>query len=196
MGCCGTARKYLQLIVRECNFPFMAYKRDNLTKVVDPAPHLTAGEVARRIAPSLDSDEIARTAQRVKHYARDGLIHAIDGGGEGPGRYRRYSDYSVFNAALVQEMKISGVPADAIGPAISKMYEKGDGISPILKALGRWIEVAHAKNLGPPFSMPTIYLVVPCAGGEAWTGDDLSQAPIGSAQFVFNVALIFEKVRP
>ena len=66
--------------------PFMALKRDKLTKVVDPAPRFTARDVAQRIAPSLDSDEIARTAQRVKHYARDGLIYAEGGGGEGPGR--------------------------------------------------------------------------------------------------------------
>ena len=176
----------------------MAYKPDNLKKVIDPAPHLTAGDVARRIAPSLDSDEIARTAQRVKHYARDGLIYVEGGGGEGPGRYRRYSDHSVFQAALVQEMKLSGVPVKAIRNAISKMYEKIDGkvAPPLLKAFMRWIEVVHVKYPDRPNSTPVIYLVVPCANGEAWTGDDLSQAPIGSAQFVFNVAAIFEKVRP
>ena len=111
----------MQTIARECIFPFMAFKRANLKKVVDPAAHLTARDVALRIAPSLDSDEIARTAQRVKHYARDGLIFADDGDGEGPGRYRRYSDNSVFHAALVQEMKLSGVSVDAIAPAISKI---------------------------------------------------------------------------
>jgi DNA-binding transcriptional MerR regulator len=175
----------------------MAFKRDKLTKVVDPVPHLTAGDVAKRIAPEVDSDELARTAQRVKHYARDGLIYVEDGGGEGPGRYRRYSDHSVFQAALVQEMKLSGVPVKAIRNAISKMYEKVDSKvdSPIQKAIMRWVEVVHAKYPDREISKPVIYLVVPCADGEAWTGDDLSQAPIGSAQFVFNVAAIFEKVR-
>ncbi len=174
----------------------MAFKRDKLTKVVDPVPRLTARDVARRIAPSLDSDEIARTAQRVKHYARDGLIYAEGGGGEGPGRYRRYSDHSVYHAALVQEMKLSGVPVGTIGNAISKMCEKIDGISPLQKAIKRWIEVVHAKYPDRPVLMPMIYLVVNCADGEVWTGDDISQAPIGPAQFVFNVAAIFEKVRP
>ena len=174
----------------------MAFDPKRLKRVVDPAPHLTARDVARRIASSLDSDEIARTAQRVKHYARDGLIYADDGGGEGPGRYRRYSDYSVFNAALVQEMKLSGVPAGAITNAMELMCTKVEvlSLSPIQKAIMRWIEVVHAKYPDRPISMPVIYLVVNCADGEAWTGDDLSQAPIGPAQFVFNVAAIFEKV--
>ena len=178
----------------------MAYNPDNLTKVFDADPHLTAREVARRIAPSLDSDEIARTAQRVKHYARDGLIHAECGGGEGPGRYRRYSDYSVYQAALVQEMKLSGVSLDAIGNAIAKICQTVDGISPLMNAfLRRFILHKHPDqpNLMPdqPNLMKVIYLVVNCADGEAWTGGDLSQAPIGPAQFVFNLAAIFEKVR-
>ena len=191
--------KYLQSVARERTFPFMAFERDKLKKIVDPAPRLTAGDVAQRIAPSHDSDELARTAQRVKHYARDKLIYVQGGDGEGAGRYRRYSDHSVFQAALVQEMKLAGVPVSAIRRGVSKMYEKGahiQGGSPIQKAIMRWIEVVHAKYPDRPISMPTIYLVVPCADGEAWTGDDLSQAPIGSAQYVFNVAAIFEKVRP
>ena len=171
----------------------MAYNPDNLTKIVDPAPHLTAREVAWRIAPSLDSDEIARTAQRVKHYARDRLIHVECGGGEGPGRYRRYSDYSVYQAALVQEMKLSGVSLDAIGNAIEKICQTVDRISHLQYAIGRRF-ILH-KHPDQPNLMKVIYLVVNCADGEAWTGGDLSQAPIGPAQFVFNLAAIFEKVR-
>ena len=174
----------------------MVFQPDKLTKVVDPAPHLTAGDVARRIAPSLDSDEIARTAQRVKHYARDGLIYAEFGGGEGPGRYRRYSDISVYHAALAQEMKLSGVPVDTMRDAMAKISEKVDGISPLQIAIRRWIEVKYGKYPDRPISMPVIYLVVNCADGEAWTGDDLSQAPMGPAQFVFNLAAIFKRVRP
>ena len=187
----------MQLVARERTFPSMAFKRSGLTKIADDVPRLTAGDVAQRIAPSLDnSDELARTAQRVKHYARDGLIHVEGGGGEGPGRYRRYSDHSVFQAALVQEMKLSGVPVAAIRNAVSKMYEKDNLIAPVQIAIMRWNEVVHPISPGRPISMPIIYLVVPCGDGEAWTGHDLSQAPIGSAQFVFNVAKIFEKVRP
>lgn len=179
----------------------MAYQPDKLKKAIDPAPRLTARDVARRIAPSLDTDEIARTAQRVKHYATDGLIHVEGGGGEGPGRYRRYSDYSVFQAALVQEMKLSGVPVDAMGNAMAKAMasEKVGSVSPLLAAIMRWTVMVHVPHPGPSNldeTAPVIYLVINCSDGEAWTGKDLSQAPIGPAQFVFNVAAIFEKVRP
>ena len=104
--------------------------------------------------------EIARTAQRVKHYAASGLIHADEGGGSGPGRYRRYNDESVYHAALVQEMKLSGVGVKAIHNAMAVMKEQK-----------------------PPF------LVVGCRNSKAQAN------LIGPAQFVFNVAKIFEKVR-
>ena len=184
----------------------MAYRPDKLTKIIDPTPYLTARDVARWIAPRLDSDEIARTAQRVKHYARDRLIHVEDGGGEGPGRYRRYSDYSVFQAALVQEMKLSGVPVDAMGKAMARISEahgkvgsKLGDMSHLLIAMGRWATIVHTSHSGRPSNLdevvPVIYLVVNCSDGEVWSGKDLSQAPIGPAQFVFNMAAIFEKVR-
>ena len=160
---------------------------------------LTARDVARRIAPSLDSDEIARTAQRVKHYARNKLIFAHEGGNEGPGRYRRYNEQSAYHAALVQEMSLSGCNVEKIQIAMDVMQKRRDSSSPspLMVALGREIERVEIKAKIPdwPFSMPEIYLFVNCTDGEAWAGSDLTQAPIGASQFVFNVATIFEKVR-
>ena len=90
-------------------------------------------------------------------------------------------------------MKLSGVSLDAIGNAIAKICQTGDGMSPLMYAISRRF-ILH-KIPDQPNLMKVIYLVVNCADGEAWAGGDLSQAPIGPAQFVFNLAAIFEKVR-
>ena len=70
-------------------------------------------------------------------------------------------------------------------------------LSPLEVAIGREIERVYIKPKNPDraFSTPTVFLVINCSDGEAWAGSDLTQAPIGSSQFVFNVAAIFEKVR-
>ncbi len=81
--CCGVAGKCLQLAAREFTLPFLMGKPE-ANWIVDPNPHLTARDVARRIAPTLDSDEVARTAQRVKHYVWDGLISHQGAGGTAP----------------------------------------------------------------------------------------------------------------
>ena len=171
----------------------MTFKPKRLKRVLDSP--LTARNVARRIASSLDSDEIARTAQRVKHYAAKGLIYADEGGRSGPGRYRCYNDHSVYHAALVQEMNLSGVNVETIRNAMGVMRKRSGGMSPLEQAVGREIEQIYAIYPDRDISMPVIYLVVNCTDGKAWTGSDLTQAPIGPSQFVFNVAAIFEKVR-
>ena len=172
----------------------MAYRPGSLKRALDSP--LTARDVARRIAPSLDSAEIARTAQRVKHYAAKKLIFVYKDPEGGPGRYRGYNYVSVYHAALVQEMNLSGVNVETMLNAMAVMRTMNGPMSPLEQAVGREIEQIDPKYPERPISMPVIYLVINCADGTAWAGDDLGKAPIGPAQFVFNVAAIFEKVRP
>lgn len=64
----------------------------------------TAGEVARRIAITTDDEEVARTVQRIKHWARNGLLKPKVTV-QGPGKYRRYTERSVYEAALLLHLQ-------------------------------------------------------------------------------------------
>ncbi len=159
----------------------------------------TGKDIARRIAPTLDAEEITRTSQRVKHYAAKGFLKPISNAGGGPGHRRLYDEQSVYFAALLMHLSMYRLSDDVMAVAVEKLRTT-------TKEYKQAVAGATDKNIEPIFlsipmgNVPENIKPVPFATApetaRIWAGAGRGPLFPGSIQVTMKVTELFSTVRP
>lgn len=74
------------------------------------ADGLTVKQLAKRIAPSAEREEVERTIRQLRHWTASRALIPVGGVHTGPGRHRRYAEDQVYIGAVLAEMASYGLP--------------------------------------------------------------------------------------
>lgn len=83
---------------------------------------MTVKDVAARIAPT--ADDVPSVIAQVRHWTRAGLLKPVDRLHTGTGRWRRYSDDTIYMAALLARLSNLGITVGVLGHFVTWVYVK------------------------------------------------------------------------
>jgi DNA-binding transcriptional MerR regulator len=114
--------------------------KDPKKRAVGPAwrpgdPTMTVGEIAARLAPIAPDTEA--TIQKIRHWAREGIMAPVAQAHEGTGKHRLYAADDLYTSAILYVLTSFGLTITALRPLV-------DCLTVARSALPKW-----KKQRGP-----------------------------------------------